>query len=83
VPVTAPVVAVGRVTAWQAPGPQGRAHDLPRPVRGLGDGLGRIQGVDRDEHFDAGLDLYEFYVAGPESSPDPANWHTELNQPLI
>lgn len=28
-------------------------------------------------------DLWERYVAGPESSPDPAAWRTELNRPLI
>ncbi len=27
-------------------------------------------------------DLYECYVAGPESSPDPANWRAELTKPL-
>ncbi|HEY6897580.1 MAG TPA: GyrI-like domain-containing protein, partial [Rhodocyclaceae bacterium] len=26
--------------------------------------------------------LWECYVAGPESSADPATWRTELNQPL-
>jgi len=28
-------------------------------------------------------DLWECYVAGPESNPDPANWRTELNRPLV
>jgi len=27
-------------------------------------------------------DLWEVYVAGPESGPDPATWRTELNRPL-
>ena len=27
-------------------------------------------------------DLWECYVAGPESNPDPATWRTELNRPL-
>ena len=31
----------------------------------------------------AAPDLWESYLAGPESSPDPANWRTELNRPLI
>jgi hypothetical protein len=29
-----------------------------------------------------GQDLWECYVAGPESSPDPASWRTELSRPL-
>ena len=28
-------------------------------------------------------DLWECYVAGPESGPDPAAWRTELNRPLL
>ena len=28
-------------------------------------------------------DLWERYVVGPESSPDPAVWRTELNRPLV
>ena len=30
-----------------------------------------------------GPDLWECYITGPESSPDPAAWRTELNRPLI
>jgi hypothetical protein len=26
--------------------------------------------------------LWEVYLAGPESSADPARWRTELNRPL-
>jgi effector-binding domain-containing protein len=26
--------------------------------------------------------LWEVYLAGPESSADPAQWRTELNRPL-
>ena len=29
-----------------------------------------------------GPDLWECYVVGPEASPDPANWRTQLNRPL-
>ena len=28
-------------------------------------------------------DYWERYVAGPESSPDPAAWRTELSRPLV
>lgn len=28
-------------------------------------------------------DLWELYSVGPQSSPDPANWRTELNRPLM
>jgi hypothetical protein len=26
--------------------------------------------------------LWELYSVGPQSTPDPANWRTELNRPL-
>ncbi len=29
------------------------------------------------------VDLWERYLVGPEASPDPANWRTELNRPLL
>ena len=28
-------------------------------------------------------DLYECYVTGPHSSPDPAEWRTEFTRPLL
>jgi effector-binding domain-containing protein len=28
-------------------------------------------------------DLWERYLVGPETSPDPTQWRTELNQPLL
>ena len=28
-------------------------------------------------------DLWEVYSVGPQSTPDPANWRTQLNRPLI
>ena len=82
VPVTAPVVAVGRVRAGQLP-----ATNVARTVfRGAYEGLGAAW-----SEFDAWIaanghtpasDLWECYVAGPESNPDPATWRTELNRPL-
>ncbi len=30
----------------------------------------------------AAQDLWESYLAGPESGPDPAGWRTELSRPL-
>lgn len=81
-PVTAPVSATGRVKAGQLP-----AATVARTVyHGSYEGLGPAWG-----EFDAWVaaaghtpapDLWECYVAGPESSPNPADWRTELNRPL-
>lgn len=82
VPVTAPVIAVGRVQAGQWP-----ATKVARTVyHGAYEGLGAAWG-----EFDAWIaanghlprpDLWECYVAGPESSPDPVTWRTEFTRPL-
>ena len=82
VPVTASVVAAGRVKPSQLP-----AAKVARTVyHGGYEGLGAAWG-----EFDAWIaaaghkpapNLWECYVAGPESSPDPSNWRTELNRPL-
>lgn len=82
VPVTAPVAAAGRVQPGQWP-----ATKVARTVfRGNYEGLGPAWGefdawVAANGHTPA-ADLWECYVAGPESSPDPAAWRTELNRPL-
>lgn len=83
VPVSAPISAAGRVQPGQLP-----AVTLARAVyRGPYEGLGAAWG-----EFDAWIasaghtpqpDLWECYAAGPESSPDPAAWRTELNRPLV
>lgn len=83
VPVTAPVAAIGRVKPGQWP-----AMTVARTVyHGFYEGLGAAW-----EEFDAWIvanghipapDLWECYLTGLESSPDPAAWRTELSRPLI
>ncbi len=82
VPISAPLSAVGRVTAGELP-----AATVARTVyhggyEGLGDAWGEFGAwIDVAGHTQA-PNLWERYVAGPESSPDPAAWCTELNRPL-
>lgn len=83
VPVTAPVVAVGRV----APGTTVATKAAARAVyHGSYEGLGAAWGEFRAWIAANGHvmqpDLYEYYLTGPESSADPADWRTELEQPL-
>lgn len=82
-PVTVPVSVAGRVKPGQLP-----AATVARTVyHGSYEGLGAAW-----QEFDAWIaaeghtpapDLWECYVAGPESSPSPADWRTELNRPLV
>ena len=82
VPVTKPVTPVGRVKPGQLP-----AATVARTVyHGGYEGLGAAWGefgawIAASGHTPAS-DLWECYVAGPESDPEPANWRTELNRPL-
>ena len=83
VPVTAPIAAAGRVRAGQLP-----AATVARTVyHGAFEGLGPAWGEFGDwitaNGHTPGPDLWECYIAGPESNPDPATWRTELNRPLL
>ena len=83
VPVTAPVAAVGRVRPGQWPATKVARTVYRGPFEGLGAAWGELDAWIKVNGHTPGTDLYECYVAGPESSPDPANWRTELNRPLI
>jgi len=82
VPVTAPISAAGRVEPGQLP-----AATVARTVyHGVYEGLGPAWAefdawITAEGHTPA-PDLWESYVAGPESNPDPATWRTELNRPM-
>ena len=82
VPVSAPVVAAGRVRPSQWPAMKVARTVYQGPYEGLADAWGEfIDWITANGHTPA-PDLYECYVAGPGSSPDPANWRTEFTKPL-
>jgi effector-binding domain-containing protein len=83
VPVSTPITAAGRVK----PGAL-RATSVARTIHhggyeGLGEAWGMLMAWIAENGHTAASDLWEVYVAGPESSPDPATWQTELNRPLV
>ena len=82
-PVATPVVAAGRMKPGQL-----RASKVARTVyhgayEGLGDAWGKLMAWIAANGHTPAPDLWECYAAGPESGPDPANWRTELNRPLV
>lgn len=83
VPVSGAFSETGRVKASQLP-----AATVARTIyRGGYEGLGAAWGelgkwIASEGHQPAG-NLWERYLAGPESSTDPATWQTELNRPLM
>src|SRR5262249_24788300 len=83
VPVNAPVTAAGRVQPGVLP-----ARTVARTLyhgdyEGLPEAWGEFMTWIAAEGLTPAADLWECYTVGPETSPDPADWRTELNRPLI
>ncbi len=83
VPVTAPVAAAGRVEARQTPAAKAARTVYHGPYEGLAGAWGEFKKWIAAHGYLQGPDLYECYLVGPESSSNPADWRTELTQPLI
>jgi effector-binding domain-containing protein len=83
VPVTAPVVPVGRVQSGHWPAMKLARTVLHGGYEGLGDAWGELYAWIKANGYTPGPDLYECYVVGPGSSADTADWRTELSSPLI
>ncbi len=82
VPVAAPVAATGRVKPGQLPAATVARTTYRGPYEGLGEAWGEfVDWITAEGHTPA-PNLWECYVTGPESNPDPATWRTELNRPL-
>ena len=83
VPIVAPVAAVGRVKPSQSTAMKVAQTIFHGGYEGLRAAWGEFDSwIATNEHTPTS-DLWECYVAGPESNPDPATWRTELNRPLI
>jgi uncharacterized protein YndB with AHSA1/START domain/effector-binding domain-containing protein len=83
VPVATPISDSGRVKAGQRPATTVARTVYHGTYEGLGSAWAELNGWIRAEGYAPAPDLWECYVAGPESSPDPAAWCTELSRPLI
>lgn len=82
VPVAAPVAPMGRVRAGRLPAARVARTVYHGDYEGLGDAWVEFGAwIGANGHTPA-PDLWECYVAGPESGPDPATWRTQLNRPL-
>lgn len=82
VPVAKPVSPAGRVQPGELPGTTVARTIYRGPYEGLGTGWGEFQAWLAASGHKTAPDLWECYVTGPESNPDPATWQTELNRPL-
>lgn len=83
VPVTKPVVAAGRVKPGRVPATKVARTVYHGGYEGLGAAWREFDAWLTAQGHTAGPDLWERYVKGPESGPDPGTWRTELSRPLV
>jgi effector-binding domain-containing protein len=83
VPVAAPVKPSGRVKPSEIPAAAIMRTVYTGPYEGLGEAWGDFQDLVEAEGRTLGPNLWERYLAGPESSPDSATYRTELNQTIV
>ncbi len=82
VPVSARVAVAGRVGPGQLAAATVARTIYRGPYEGLGSAWGEFEAWIAAQGHTPAPDLWESYVAGPETGPDPATWRTELNRPL-
>ncbi len=82
VKVSAPVKATGRVKPGQLPAAKVARALYSGPYEGLPSAWGEFDKWMRTNGHEQAENLWELYSVGPQSTPDPANWRTELNRPL-
>ena len=83
VPDTEVVAAAGSVKPAQRLAMRVARTIYHGPYEGLGAAWGEFEAWVAAHGLTPAVDLWECYAAGPESSPDPANWRTELERPLV
>jgi effector-binding domain-containing protein len=82
VPITKPVSPSGRVMMSQLPSAKVARTVYRGPYEGLGPAWEEFMAWIAAEGHEPGPDLWEIYMSGPESDPDPTTYRTELNRPL-
>jgi effector-binding domain-containing protein len=83
VPVARPVAAKGRVELGEWPVTTVARTVFHGDYEGLGAAWSEFDAWIAGKGYTPRPDLWECYVVGPESGPDPSGWRTELNRPLV
>lgn len=82
-PVRGPIAAAGRVKTSSLPAATVARTTYRGGYGGLGAAWGEFCAWIEAEGLAAQDCLWERYLSGPESSPDPGTWRTELVRPLL
>ena len=77
-----PVKATGRVKPGELPASKVAQTIYSGPYEGLPSAWGEFDAWMKANGHEKAEDLWELYSVGPQSTPDPAGWRTELNRPL-
>ena len=81
-PVDGQVKSSGRVAASEVPAFKVARSVYRGPMEGLGSAWGELRNwVEANGHVGKPL-MWESYLIGPDSEPDPSKWQTQLNWPL-
>jgi effector-binding domain-containing protein len=83
VPVSGPVTPVGRVVAGELPAAKVARTVYHGDYEGLGDGWGELAAWITAEGLTVAPNFWECYLTNPDTTPDPADWQTELNKPML
>jgi len=83
VPVAAPIDSVGRVKPSQWPVTTVARTIFHGDYEGLGAAWGEFNAWIAGKGYTPRPDMWECYLAGPESGADSSKWVTELNRPLV
>ena len=83
VPISISIQPTGRVESGILPAATVARTVYMGPYEGLPGAWEEFDQWTRTQDLEKRPDLWECYLLGPESNPDPASWRTELNQPLI
>lgn len=82
-PVAMPVVAAGRMVPGKLPATTVARTLYHGPYEGLSDAWAEFKEWITAQGHTPATDLWESYLVGPHTEPNPAAWRTELNRPLI
>ena len=82
-PVASAITASGRVKPTQLPAMRVARTVYQGGYEGLHTGWVALKEWLGQSGHQSGATLLERYLAGPETTPDPTGWRTELNQPLL
>jgi effector-binding domain-containing protein len=83
VPVSSRVSPRGRVEAGERPVTRVAQTVYHGPYEGLPEAWGKFHEWVKSSGHEWASDIWECYVVTPDSEPDPANWRTQLNRPLL